>query len=87
MVRRAASVNAVTQKAVSLRRSSFAARSIKRFVCRSRRKPTPFGGRAAGRGSGTWVTPALATRVLYYDLAVLGGELAVPCTRNPLKRD
>jgi hypothetical protein len=33
------------------------------------------------------MTPAATGRVLYYDLAVLGGELAVPCTRNPLERD
>ena len=25
-------------------------------------------------------------RVLYCEVAVLGGELAVPCTRNPLQR-
>jgi len=33
------------------------------------------------------LTPVGTARVLYYDMAVLGGELAVPCTRNPLQRD
>ena len=33
------------------------------------------------------MTPPGAVRVLYLLSAVLGGELAVPCTRNPLQRD